>query len=156
MDDDAPPGGRRPGSGGWSQGVRRLVRPLEVAQIRVAGTSMVSLAARTPVLVLHTTGRRSGAERATPLAYRPDGDGMLLVVGGAGGQARVPDWVTNLRADRRAAVTLDRRRFAVRADELVGDDRATTWPMLAATWPRIERYERRAGRPIPVFRLTRV
>jgi deazaflavin-dependent oxidoreductase (nitroreductase family) len=140
-----------------------LARPVEVAQIRLLGRSAVSLLVRTPVLVLHTTGRRSGEARATPLAYLADpgravGDaprrGSLLVVGGAGGQVQVPDWVANLRADPTGAVTLHRRRYAVRVDELGGDERAAVWPKLAARWPRIEGYQRRAGRPIPVFRLT--
>lgn len=145
------------------RGIRRLARPIEVAQIRLLGASAVSLVARTPVLVLHTTGRTSGRTRTTPLAYRADDrdqeesgsrGGSLLVVGGAGGQAAVPDWVANLRAQPQAAVTVHRRQFAVRADELRGEERADAWPELVATWPRIEGYEQRAGRPIPVFRLT--
>jgi deazaflavin-dependent oxidoreductase (nitroreductase family) len=99
--------------------LRRIARPLETAQIRWAGRSALSLAVRTPVLVLHTTGRRSGAQRSTRLAVERDGDGSLLVVGGAGGQARLPDWVANLRAEPHASVTLDRTRFAVDAEELV-------------------------------------
>ena len=136
--------------------LRRIARPIEVGQVRWFGASLVSMAARTPVLVLHTTGRRSGAERATPLAFSRDADGSFLIVGGAGGQARVPDWVANLRADGDVAVTIDRRRQPVRAEELVGDDHRSTWARLSSVWPRIDEYERRAGRPVPVFRLTRV
>lgn len=156
------------GARSWAdrfRGIRRLARPIEVAQIRLLGISAVSLVARTPVLVLHTTGRRSGAARATPLAYRRDTAATddvgrasrsrsLLVVGGAGGQAAVPDWVANLRAAPHAEITVARQRVAVRADELLGDERAVVWPTLVATWPRVEGYEARAGRPIPVFRLT--
>ena len=108
------------------------------------------------MLVLHTTGRRTGIERSTPLAYHRDADGSLLVVGGAGGQTRVPDWVANLRARPLAGVTVDRRRLEVSASELGGDERDEAWPRLAAVWPQIETYQRRAGRPIPIFRLTPV
>lgn len=121
--------------------------------MRWFGRSAMSLAFRTPVLVLHTTGRRSGRERSTPLAYHRDGDGSLLVVGGAGGQARTPDWVANLRAEPSAAVTVDRRRSSITAVELVGDEHAATWPRLEQVWPQIASYARRAGRPVPVFRL---
>src|SRR5690606_34182599 len=89
-----------------------------------------------------------------PLAYLRDHDGSLLVVGGAGGQARLPDWVANLRADPNAAVTVERRRTAVTAAELVGEERSAVWPRLEQEWPQIVSYQRRAGRPVPVFRLT--
>lgn len=139
------------------QPFRRLAQPLEVAQVRRFGRSLFSMLFRTPVLLLHTTGRRSGLERPTALAFHEDGDGALIVVGGANGQTRIPDWVRNLRADLEAevAVTVRRERHIALAEELVGDERARLWPDLVARWPRIEIYERRAGRPVPVFRFTR-
>lgn len=132
--------------------LRRLLTPVEVAQIRWLGTSVLAVLFRTPVLVLHTTGRRSGRPRATPVAWCRGADGSLLVVGGAGGQRRV-DWVANLRAEPTASVTVNRRRLTARAVELTGAERAAVWPTLVATWPRVAAYERRAGRPVPVFRL---
>lgn len=135
--------------------VRRAIRPIEAAQVRHFGRSIVSLATRTSVLLLHTTGRTSGLGRTTPLAYHEDADGSLLVVGGAGGQARIPDWVTNLRARPTASVTLDKQRVAVVATELGGQDRSDVWQQLTVPWPRIDTYERRAGRLVPVFRLRR-
>lgn len=135
--------------------VRRAVRPIEAAQVRHFGRSILSLAFRTSVLLLHTTGRTSGVARTTTLAYHEDTDGSLLIVGGAGGQARIPDWVANLRANPRASVTLDKQRCAVLANELGGQDRSDVWQRLSVPWPRIDTYERRAGRPVPVFRLRR-
>lgn len=137
------------------QPLRRLAQPLEVAQIRRFGRSLFSVLFRTPVLLLHTTGRCSGLERTTALAFHEDAVGALVVVGGANGQTRIPDWVRNLQADPEAAVTNRRQRHVVLAEELVGGERARLWPDLVARWPRIEVYERRAGRPVPVFRLTR-
>jgi deazaflavin-dependent oxidoreductase (nitroreductase family) len=134
--------------------LRRIARPIEVVQIRWFGASVISAFMRTPVLVLHTTGRRSGAHRATPLAFHHEEDGVLVIVGGASGQVRVPDWVANLRAEPNAAVTIDRARNEVVAEELVGDERRRVWAVVREVWPRIEGYERRAGRPVPVFRLT--
>jgi deazaflavin-dependent oxidoreductase (nitroreductase family) len=135
--------------------LRRLLAPVEVAQIRRFGRSLLSAALRTRVLLLHTTGRRSGLERTTALAVRESTEGSLLIVGGAGGQARVPDWVMNLRAEPEAAVTLDRKRFGVRAEELQGPERDQVWDELAGVWPRIDVYQRRSGRVVPVFRLRR-
>ena len=136
--------------------LRRLARPFEVLQVRRFGRSVLSVVFRTPVLVLHTTGRRSGIERSTTLACTRCDDGALVVVGGAGGQARLPDWVANLRADRCAAVTVDRNRVPVQAEEVTGAARAELWNDLRQVWPRIDAYERRAGRTVPVFRLVPV
>lgn len=131
----------------------RLLNRIEIAQIRRFGRSVLSLLFRTPVLVLHTTGHRTGRTRSTPLAQRPDGSGGFLVVGGAAGRRATPDWVRNLRAHDRVRITIDRRDVDVRADELLGAERAVEWGRLRRIWPRIERYERRSGRTIPVFRL---
>lgn len=133
--------------------LRRLAAPVEAAQVRRFGRSLLAVVFRTPVLLLHTTGRRTGFERTTTLAVHVDGDGSLLVVGGAGGQAELPDWVANLRADPSCEVTYRRRRFAAEAEELAGDERSAMWERLTALWPRIVRYERKAGRPVPVVRL---
>jgi deazaflavin-dependent oxidoreductase (nitroreductase family) len=135
--------------------LRRALGPIEAVQVRRFGRSVLSTVFRTPVLLLHTTGRMTGVERTTTLAYDRDEDGSLLIVGGSGGQVRIPDWVANLREHPRAAVTVNRERFEITAIELGGAERATVWQRLRAVWPQIETYERRAGRPVPVFRLTR-
>ena len=137
------------------QPLRRLAQPLEVAQIRRFGRSLFSVVFRTRVLLLHTTGRRSGQERTTALAFHEEDDGSLIVVGGANGQTRMPDWVFNLRAQPDVAVTVRRQRCSVYAEELVGKQRSRRWPTLVERWPRVEVYERRAGRPVPVFRFSR-
>ena len=137
----------------WRRPLLRLSSVIEAAQVRRFGRSALAAAYGVDVLVLHTTGRRSGIGRDTVLSY-VEIDGSLLVVGGAGGQSQVPDWVHNARSDPRAAVTVDRHRFQVRMVELDGDERSRVWAELAEVWPRIERYERRAGRLVPVFRLT--
>ncbi len=134
--------------------VRRAVGPIEAWEVERFGRSGLSVLFRTPVLVLHTVGRRSGAPRRSVLAVHEGPDGTLLVVGGAGGQARTPDWVLNLRADPDVEVTWRRRRVAVRAVELAGAERDEAWERLGAVWPRITTYERRAGHPVPVLRLT--
>ena len=133
--------------------LRRLARPVEAAEIRRFGRSVLSTLYRTPVLVLVTTGRRTGRVRSTPLAYHRDVDGSLLVVGGAGGQSRTPDWVHNLRADPRCTVTVDRATRSATATELTGAERTSVWSQLRSVFPRIDGYQRQAGRPVPVFRL---
>lgn len=133
--------------------VRRVMRGLEAAQVRWFGRSVLSTVFRTPVLVLETTGRRSGRVRRTTLAHHRLPGGDLIVVGGAGGQRRVPDWVANARAHPEVHVVVDRVRRPMVATELAGDERAEIWVTARSVWPRIDGYEQRAGRPVPVFRL---
>ena len=133
--------------------LRRTGRPLEAAQIRWFGGSALSVALRTPVLVLHSTGRRTGRQRSTPLAFHRCDDGSFLVVGGAGGQARIPDWVANLRAAPAVSITVDRHQIRVHAQELTGSGREAAWREARKRWPRIDTYQQRAGREVPVFRL---
>jgi deazaflavin-dependent oxidoreductase (nitroreductase family) len=133
--------------------MRRLARPFETAQVRWFGKSLLSVMFKTPVLVLHSTGRKTGAVRSTALACHRHKDGSLIIVGGAGGQVRVPDWVANLRADPRASITVNRNRVQVRVVELAGAERDDVWREVREVWPQIDVYERRAGRDVPVFRL---
>lgn len=152
-----PPAGARSTATGPARllrSVNREVNRLEAALVRRTGRSAFAFAYRTPVLVLETTGRRSGLLRSTPVAYRPAGEGTWLIVGGAAGMRRTPDWVANLRAEPAAGAVIDRRRIAVTARELTGDERSSTWAELTAVWPRIEHYQRRSGRVVAVFVLT--
>jgi deazaflavin-dependent oxidoreductase (nitroreductase family) len=129
--------------------LRRFGGRFEVAEARWFGRSVLSVLFRQPVLVLQTTGRRSGKRRRTTLAYR-EVAGDLVVVGGAGGQTAIPDWVANLRADPGVVVTRKRRTSAMRATELVGADRQAMWDRLLPELPMMATYEARAGRPIPI------
>lgn len=122
--------------------------------MRRFGRSVLSVVLRSPVLVLEAVGRRSGSTRSTTLAYHRARDDTLLVVGGAGGQTRVADWVLNLRANPDAAVLIDRTKLAVRCVELAGADREIAWAELIEIWPKIDSYERRAGYALPVIRLS--
>jgi deazaflavin-dependent oxidoreductase (nitroreductase family) len=132
--------------------LRRLAQPFEAAETRWFGRSVLSVLFRQPVLVLETRGRRSGRARRTTLAYR-EVDGVLVVVGGAGGQRRTPDWVANLRADPAVQVTRRWRTAPMVAEELLGDARQAMWDRLLPQLPMIATYERRAGHPIPVVTL---
>ena len=133
--------------------LRRIGGPVEAALVRRFGRSPLSVAFRVPVLVLETTGRRTGRIRATTVAYQRDVDGSLLLVAGAGGQTRTPDWVANLRANPTVTVVIDGRRTTHTATELTGVDRAAAWETVRRESPRVDAYERRAGHEIPIFRL---
>lgn len=145
--------------GGVGRTIADLIRPLrrfagriEALEVRWLGFSVLSVLFRQRVLVLETTGRRSGKQRRTTVAYRLL-DGHPIIVGGAGGQSQRPDWVANLVADPNVVVTRDRRTTPMTATVLDGADRRAAWGRLVPDWPIIAKYEARAGRPIPVIRL---
>lgn len=134
--------------------LRRLSGPIESAQVRALGRSVLSVLFREQVLVLETTGRKSGRLRRTTLAYR-ELDGDVVVIGGAGGQTRPPDWVANLRANPKVRVSRHRQTAPMVARVLEGDERLAAWIRLLVDWPRIATYERRSGYPIPVIVLAK-
>jgi deazaflavin-dependent oxidoreductase (nitroreductase family) len=107
-----------------------------------------------PVLLLTTTGRRSGRPRTTPLTYFHDG-ADLVVVASNGGEDRPPSWWLNLRADPRATITIGTRPERVTAREARSDERARLWPVITGVHPGYAAYERRTTRSIPVVLLSR-
>lgn len=116
---------------------------------RVAVTGVPTL----PMLVLTTTGRRSGLPRSVQLAHLAEQTGSWLVVASAMGQDRHPDWLLNLRADPRARILLPGREVEVDAVELTPAERDDHWPDLLRAIPQMRTYERRTTREIPVVRL---
>ncbi|RIX28351.1 nitroreductase family deazaflavin-dependent oxidoreductase [Amnibacterium setariae] len=111
---------------------------------------------RDRLVLLTTTGRRSGEPRTAPMMF-VDFDGDPLVVGSNDGAAVDPDWVQNLRADPHAHVeTPDGRRDRAVAEELTGAERQQTWAELVAGFPFFADQQERAGdRVIPLIRLRR-
>jgi deazaflavin-dependent oxidoreductase (nitroreductase family) len=101
-----------------------------------------------PVLLLQTTGRRSGRTRTTPVQYLADGDTFVVVASNAGA-ARPPGWYLNLHANRHARVEVGPRTVDVRAQEAAGQERAELWQLLTAANRYLERAARKAGETCP-------
>ncbi|SNS27933.1 nitroreductase/quinone reductase family protein [Actinomadura mexicana] len=108
------------------------------------------------LLLLTTTGARSGAPHTTPLGYLPDGVGRVLVIGSAGGAPRNPAWFHNLVANPR--VTVESGAFAYEADAVVleGDERDRAFARAAEADPGWAAYEEKSGRTLPVVALVQV
>lgn len=108
----------------------------------------------TTVLVVTSPGRRSGVPHSTCVRYL-DVPGGYLVWGTGAGAPHDPDWFRNLRASEEADVQVRDRHVHVHRRELVGEERDDAWrDVVLARAPEVERYERKAGRTIPVAVLT--
>lgn len=106
------------------------------------------------LLLLTTTGAKSGEPRVTPLvAFRIEG--RLLIVAGYGGADVNPAWVHNLRANPRARVEVATDSFDVVAHELDASEREAIIPKLNATVPAFafSNYQSKTTRVIPIFEL---
>jgi deazaflavin-dependent oxidoreductase (nitroreductase family) len=103
----------------------------------------------TRVLILGTTGRKSGKHRLTPLIYGQHGDDYLLVASN-GGTPTHPDWYHNLVAqpDVEIQVKGDKRRAHART--ATSAERAELWPIMTKEWPDYDEYQTKTDREIPI------
>jgi len=106
------------------------------------------------LLLLHTTGAKSGQPRMSPLAYLPV-DGKILIVGSKAGAPTHPDWVHNLRANPAARIEIGSDSYDVVARELPDDEREATYPLITAVAPVFADYQAKTSRVIPLFELVR-
>lgn len=143
---------RKPGTPGrFSRWLQRTMGARASRKIRDGKGQMMGM----DVLVLNTVGRHSGAPRATPLAWFPDGDSWLVVASGGGSQH--PDWHANLTAhpDRVTVEFAGEAAVPVTVERLGEAERAQAWQQIAAAQPRIAKYQAKSERVYPVVRLTR-
>jgi deazaflavin-dependent oxidoreductase (nitroreductase family) len=105
-----------------------------------------------PMLLLTTTGRKSGLERTVPLAYMED-DGAWIVVASNSGQDVHPAWWLNLLREPRGRIRVGRREIDVRAFLATPQERARLWPKLKEVNPAYRGYEKKTQREIPVVLL---
>jgi deazaflavin-dependent oxidoreductase (nitroreductase family) len=108
------------------------------------------------LLLLHTRGRKSGAERVNPLAYRMVGD-TYAVFGSKGGAPEHPDWIHNVEANPDVEVEVGTERFNGKAEVLwEGPERDEIYAAQAADWESFGEYEEKTDRKIPVVLIERL
>jgi deazaflavin-dependent oxidoreductase (nitroreductase family) len=106
-----------------------------------------------PMLLLHTTGAKTGAERVTPLMYLDDGD-RRFVFASKGGAPDNPDWFYNLKANPDVAVEVGTERYPARATVITGPERDRIYAAQVAVLPQFGDYEKSTSRTIPVVEVT--
>jgi deazaflavin-dependent oxidoreductase (nitroreductase family) len=107
-----------------------------------------------PLLILHTTGAKSGQPRANPLVYVMDGD-RYVIVASKGGAPTNPAWYYNLVANPVVCVEVGTERFDAVATVAEGSERTRLFDLVSAQSPFFGDYARKTTRVIPVIILTR-
>ncbi len=107
------------------------------------------------ILLLTTTGRKSGKEITMPLIFGEDGDSQVLVAS-RGGAPQHPGWYLNLEANPEVGVQVKGDIFRARARTAEGEERERLWKKMNEIWPHYDEYQTKTTRQIPVVVLDRI
>jgi deazaflavin-dependent oxidoreductase (nitroreductase family) len=117
--------------------------------------TLSSLLTGLPIIMLSTTGAKSGRVRTVPVLGLPDGDRIVVFASGYGQSARFPAWYHNLRAEPEARATVNGTDLRVRAYEAQGEERDRLWREALEIYPGFADYQKRSGgQDIPVVVLS--
>jgi deazaflavin-dependent oxidoreductase (nitroreductase family) len=136
-----------PDANSWNQGI--------IDEFRANGGKVGGQFAGAPLLLLTTTGAKSGQLRTSPVMYLADGD-RVLVFASKGGAPTNPDWYHNLVAHPVASVEVDGEHYDVKTTVLRGAERDRLYARQAELYPGFAEYEAKTTRTIPVVALERV
>jgi deazaflavin-dependent oxidoreductase (nitroreductase family) len=109
---------------------------------------------RERLLLLTTTGAKTGNPHTSPMMFHRDGDRLLVIASFAGAPAH-PAWYTNLVADPRVTVEIGDETYPATATPAEGEERARLWTMLTAAYPFFAEHQAKTERVIPVVVLER-
>lgn len=126
---------------------------LNVFLYRLSGGRLMGKMGAAPILLLTTTGRKSGRIRTVPLLHVKERQ-SFAVVASSGGAPKHPAWYLNLEANPKVELQVGRERFAALARRATAEEKARLWPSLVAIYPRYEDYQMRTTRDIPVVIVT--
>lgn len=107
-----------------------------------------------PVLLLHTTGAKSGVERVNPMMYLNE-NGRVYVFASKAGADTHPDWYHNLRAHPKVSVEVGTEHYDAMARDVEGDERTRVYAEQASRFPGFADYQAKTSRVIPVVELIR-
>jgi deazaflavin-dependent oxidoreductase (nitroreductase family) len=136
-----------PDANDWNRGI--------IDEFRANGGQVGGQFAGAPLLLLTTTGAKSGLPRTNPMMYLADGDRLVVFASKAGAPTN-PDWYHNLVANPTATVEVGTDRYEVDATVTTGEERDRLFARQAGLYPGFAEYEEKTTRTIPVVVLTRV
>jgi deazaflavin-dependent oxidoreductase (nitroreductase family) len=125
-----------------------------IAEFRSSGGKLGGPFEGAPVLLLTTTGAKSGQPRTSPMMYLPEGD-RIIVFASNDGKDNHPGWYHNLRANPSATVEIGTETFPATATEITGAEHDRLYEIQAQRYPGFATYRERTDRVIPVIELTR-
>lgn len=128
----------------------RWTGKLNVPLYRFSGGRIGGKIGKAPVLLLTTTGRKSGHKRTAPVVYLADGENAVVINTNAG-NARVPAWSLNLKANPEAEVERGRRRYPVRARLAEGEERERLWREHNEQYAGFDDYQEKLDRQASVI-----
>jgi len=128
----------------------RLFYAVHRAIYRLSGGRIFIRSLGCPVVLLTTTGRKSGQPRTAPVFGFQEGQSIVVVPSNAG-KERDPAWYLNLRANPQAQVQLGREILRVKAREATAEERERLWPFLVSRYGGYEVYRKRTDRQFPVL-----
>jgi deazaflavin-dependent oxidoreductase (nitroreductase family) len=121
---------------------------------RLSGGKLATTMMGSPVIILTTRGRKSGAVRHAPVARLIEGDAMY-VIASLGGAPKNPGWYHNLKSNPDVEVQNGPDRYKARATVLEEPERTHVWERVVAVMPNFAEYQKKTSRVIPVVKLTR-
>lgn len=126
-----------------------------IEEFRANEGKVAALSGNAPIVIIHTTGAKTGQSRVTPLVCLPDEDGTIYVFGSAGGGPKNPDWYHNLVAHPEVEIEFGTERFPAMAMPITGATRDRIFARQKVVLPIFADYEANTRRTIPVVALTR-
>jgi len=126
-----------------------------IAEFRANGGRVGGPFEGATLLLLTSTGAKSGQSRLNPLAYFAI-DGRTIIVGSKAGSDTNPDWVHNVRANPNAHIEIGTESYDVTAHELPAADRDAVFARIVSAAPGFGEYQSKTSRVIPLFELRRV
>jgi F420H(2)-dependent quinone reductase len=142
------------GSSGFQRAMLKVIGALHRLLYRYSGGRMGTTLRGGPVLLLTTTGRKTGQERTWPICYLRTGDELVLVASG-GGAMRHPAWYLNLLANPHVSVQIGERTTSMVARRAGESERSRLWERFVRRYPVCAAYQRKSGRELPVVVLRR-
>ncbi|MBI1259499.1 MAG: nitroreductase family deazaflavin-dependent oxidoreductase [Chloroflexi bacterium] len=132
----------------------KVANRLHVGLYRLTSGKLANQAAGMPLLLITTTGRKSGKPHTNPIVYIEESQ-EYLVSASAGGMTWNPGWYFNLTSHPDAKIQVGSQKFNVKATIIEGEERNRLYEMFKAASSNFVKYEKSANRTIPVIRLTR-
>ena len=132
-----------------SQFVFRAMSALNTWLYRLSGGKIAGSMKGAPILLLTTTGRKTGKTRVTPLLYLRDGEN-LVVVASKGGAPKHPVWFLNLEANPDVEAEVGRTRARRRARRATPEERERLWPKVVEMYGSYADYQTKTAREIPL------